>query len=152
MTCQRIKRVHRLPAPIPIAALLGHNPVDSADQLPESGETRDDTGHDAMSEQVALTVARRVSSFPTEQYQAESNKFTVRLSISGFTERGEDADPASDLGLRLRLPGQGDRAALSVGRASVKYRHHRFAIRQDRRDLYRAQRRRRLGRCAPCIR
>jgi hypothetical protein len=66
MTCQRIKRVHRLPAPIPIAALLGHNPVDSADQLPESGETRDDTGHDAMSEQVALTVARRASSFPTE--------------------------------------------------------------------------------------
>jgi hypothetical protein len=66
MTCQRIKRVHRLPAPIPIAALLGHNPVDSADQLPESGETQDDTGRDAMSEQVALTVARRDSSFPTE--------------------------------------------------------------------------------------
>jgi hypothetical protein len=82
------------------------------EELPQTGDTQVDAMHEAISERVALTAGWLDSFFANEQYLAESNQSSIRLSVSGFAEKGEGLDASTKLRLRLRLPGLENRALL----------------------------------------
>jgi len=102
-------------------ALLISGSTTAEDELPHTGESTIDTVHDRLSERVVLTAEWLDSFFADENYRAEANTTSARLTLSSFSQQGEGTDAKAKARLRLRLPNLENRVMLYVGGAGEDF-------------------------------
>ncbi|MGV6825582.1 MAG: hypothetical protein ACWA5Q_01280, partial [bacterium] len=89
-----------------------------ASELPDSGSTRTDRFHQAVTESVTSAANWLDSFFDDEHYLVEENKSRLKLTFSSFSEQDEGTDFNGKVSLRVRLPHLENRAQLIISGSS----------------------------------
>jgi len=97
-----------------VLAMLLASGVAANESLPASGESTVDQLHGLMTERVVLTAEWLDSFFADQNYRAEANTTSSRLSLSSFSQQGDGTDVKAKTKLRLRLPHLENRVMLYI--------------------------------------
>lgn len=111
---EAVVEARRFGAALVCGAMLVSFGLHAEEDLPESGETRTDALHEAVSRRVNLTAGWLDAFLSNEEYEAESNETSLRWTLRSFSRQGDGTDFSNKLRLRLRLPGLENRALLFI--------------------------------------